>query len=152
MEEDLESVDYDILICVAGSRSFHDPELFALFLRIFLSWIEKKQLSYAFISGGAPRGADRMIIDWAKENDKPCFVRKADWNKYGKGAGFRRNAEMRKELTHLLAFYDGESKGTLEMIEKTNQLERDVHISVIIVEPDKDWAEYCKWRDRFQHH
>lgn len=151
MEEDLELLDYAIRICIAGSRSFHDPKLFDLFLRIFLSWIEKKQLPYAFISGAAPRGADSMIIDWAKENNKPCFTRRADWKKYGKGAGFRRNAEMRKELTHLLVFWDGESKGTLEMIEKT-ALQEDVHISVIIVEPDANWAEYCKWRDRFQHH
>ena len=134
--------DYPVRICVAGSRSFHDKHKFDTFLRVFLSWAGVDP--YAFISGDASRGPDRMIIDWAKYHDKPCFKFTADWENLGKGAGFIRNAEMRKHLTHLLVFWDGESRGTKEMIEKTMLLE-NIHISLIKVKPDQEWIKQQKF-------
>lgn len=140
----MDLLDYPVRICVAGSRSWHNPYLFNIFLRCFLSWAGIGQ--YAFISGDAWRGADKLIIDWCEENGEKCFRYPADWRKYKKRAGFIRNAEMRKVLTILLVFWDGESKGTLEMIEKTSTME-NVHVSVILVEPDSEWLEYCRKRD-----
>lgn len=145
----MELEDYDIRICVAGSRSWHDPVHFDLVLRGYLSWTGPEG-NYAFISGGARRGADRLIIDWAKENDKPCFEFEAQWDLYGKGAGFRRNAEMRKKLTHLLCFTDKKSSGTKEMFTKTMAINGS-NVTLITVEPDKDWAEYCRKREQYQH-
>ena len=147
MTRDLE--DYPIRICVAGSRSFHDPVFFDLVLRAFLLWAGSEG-NYAFISGAARRGADRMIIDWAALNNKECFQFEADWNRYGKGAGYRRNADMRKQLTHLLCFWDKKSSGTKEMFEKTWLIEGK-HVSLITVEPDKHWAEYCRKREQYQN-
>lgn len=134
--EDL--MDYPVRICVAGSRSFHDKRKFDAILRVFLSWAGVER--YAFISGDASRGPDRMIIDWAEYHNEPCFKFKADWENLGKAAGYIRNAEMRKHLTHLLVFWDGESRGTKEMIENTMKLE-NVHISLIKVKPDPEWIE-----------
>lgn len=134
----MELSEYPIRICVAGSRSFHDSYLFDIFLRAFLSWAGIGQ--YAFISGDAWRGADRMIIDWADDNNVPCFKFPADWDQFGKSAGFIRNAEMRTQLTHLLVFWDGESRGTREMIEKTMKIE-NTHVSVVLVRPDAAWVE-----------
>lgn len=155
-EDDIDQ--YPILICVAGSRSFHDVVLFDIFVRIFVSWAGSQK--YAFISGAAARGADRMIIDWAEANNVPCFQFPAQWSKYGNAAGMIRNAEMRKKLTHLLVFWDGKSKGTKEMIEQT-QKKKGVHVSLFRVEPDADWVEpeskpkdttFSKKRLKAKHH
>ncbi len=140
----MDLLDYPVRICVAGSRSWHIPYLFDIFLRDFLSRVDIGQ--YAFISGVAWRGADKLIIDWCEENDEICFPYPANWKKYGKGAGYRRNAEMRSVLTHLLVFWDGKSSGTLEMIKKTDGMD-NVHVSVILVEPDEEWIEYCRQQE-----
>ena len=134
----MELNDYPVRICVAGSRSWHDRRMFDIILREYLSWAGVGP--YAFISGVAWRGPDRMIIDWADENNVPCFEFEADWDNLGKAAGHIRNGVMRKHLTHLLVFWDGESRGTKEMIENTMKLEH-AHVFVILVEPDPEWVE-----------
>ena len=63
------------------------------------------------ISGGA-RGADALGERFAKEHDIECVVYRADWNKYGKRAGFIRNHDIINACTHCVAFWDGESRGT----------------------------------------
>lgn len=81
-----------------------------------------------------------MIIDYAKEHGLPCFKYSADWDTHGKAAGHIRNAEMRKVQTHLLVFWDGESRGTKEMIE--NSMKQDsVDIFLIRVKPDQEWLD-----------
>lgn len=42
---------------------------------------------------------------------------KADWNKYGKSAGFIRNKEMLTLTDGIVCFWDGKSKGTKHMID-----------------------------------
>lgn len=133
--------DYPIRICVAGSRSFHDTEKFDKIIRAYLLGIPKGA-PYCFISGAAWRGADRLIIDWAKLNNVPCFEYPANWDEFGKRGGYIRNAEMRNDLTHLFALYDGSSRGTLEMIRETEKLALkldNIHVSVLTVEPDQEW-------------
>ena len=41
----------------------------------------------------------------------------ANWNKFGKSAGFRRNEQMAEVADALIAFWDGKSHGTKHMIE-----------------------------------
>ena len=62
------------------------------------------------ISGGA-RGADAMAERWAKEHGIPLTVFKADW-KLGTNAGPRRNRDIMKLATHVLAFPSNEGRGT----------------------------------------
>lgn len=137
MMDDRDLPDYPVRICVAGSRSFHDPEKFDILLRAYLSWAGVEP--YALISGVAWRGPDKLAIDWALENGIPCFEFPADWDGLGKKAGHVRNGEMRKHLTHLLAFWDGESRGTKEMIEQTEKM--GASVTVIYVTPDEEWVE-----------
>ncbi len=40
----------------------------------------------------------------------------ADWNKYGKSAGFRRNIDIVDNSDCVIAFWDGNSKGTLNSV------------------------------------
>ena len=45
----------------------------------------------------------------------------ADWKKFGKSAGFRRNEQMAEFADGLIAFWDGESHGTKHMIDIANE-------------------------------
>lgn len=140
----MELHEYEARICVAGSRSFHDSLKFDAYLKTYVEWVLGTGVkSLAFISGGAKRGADALIIEWARKHGYECFVFEADWDKNGKSAGFIRNAQMREQLTHLLAFWDGESKGTEEMAEATMSME-NADCSLIMVTPDSGWSDYLK--------
>lgn len=58
----------------------------------------------------------------------------ADWDRYGKSAGYRRNAEMAKFASEegnkgvLIAFWDGESRGTKNMIDLAKRYGLKVHV------------------------
>lgn len=67
------------------------------------------------ISGGA-RGVDSAAVDAAKHFGMAYKVWKADWNKYGKSAGFIRNLEIVRDSDIIIAFWDGYSKGTNHVI------------------------------------
>jgi hypothetical protein len=67
------------------------------------------------ISGGAI-GADSMAEQYAKENDIPTLIFKPDWKKYGKAAGPIRNKDIIINSDRVIAFWDGESKGTAHSI------------------------------------
>lgn len=45
------------------------------------------------------------------------IVMNANWEKHGKSAGYKRNQEMANVSTHLIAFWDGKSRGTKHMID-----------------------------------
>ncbi len=65
---------------------------------------------------GTARGVDRMGESWANANNIPIEKYPANWNKYGKRAGYLRNEEMAKNAEALIAVWDGKSKGTKHMI------------------------------------
>ncbi len=69
------------------------------------------------IEGGA-RGADAYGKIWAKNNKVPCTSMPAEWDKYGKSAGYRRNQDMANVAEALVAIRVGgeASKGTTHMI------------------------------------
>jgi hypothetical protein len=96
---------------VAGSRTFHDYNR----LNEVLSNCEPPITEV--VSGTAP-GADRLGEVWANKNNIPITRFPANWGKFGKGAGLIRNEAMAKYAEVLYAFWDGESKGTANMIEQ----------------------------------
>jgi hypothetical protein len=67
------------------------------------------------ISGGA-RGVDSLGEWFANKNNLPLTIMNAEWGKYGKSAGIRRNEEMAEVGEALIALWDGESRGTAHMI------------------------------------
>jgi len=67
------------------------------------------------ISGGC-RGVDKFGERWAKEHKIPCRVFNADWAKYGKSAGPKRNRAMAEEADALIAILYPRSRGTQNMI------------------------------------
>lgn len=102
-----------VIIC--GSRTFSDRTFAFEKLDKLLNGnknIEK-------ISGGAD-GADRIGEEYARSHGHVLKVFKANWGKYGKGAGPIRNMQMMQYALEdnpaIIAFWDGKSSGTKNMI------------------------------------
>lgn len=72
------------------------------------------------VSGGA-NGADRLGEEYAKANGIPVKQFPARWDLYGNKAGPLRNAEMAAYADALIAFWDGKSAGTRNMIERARR-------------------------------
>ena len=127
-------------VIVAGSRDFTD---YTRMCKVLDEVIEKDDI---IISGGA-RGADRIGEQYAHDTGLEIVVMLADWDKWGKSAGYRRNEEMAKVADGLVAFWDGNSKGTKHMID----LARKYKLQVVIdqyketVEEPRDY--YCLDKD-----
>ncbi len=107
-----------VLVC--GSRDFTDRGLVDAKLdevRERLGGIPMRVIS------GAARGADRMAAEWAARNGVPCDEYPADWDRYGRSAGYRRNEQMLTEGQPQLvvAFPQGESRGTRMMMQIASQ-------------------------------
>lgn len=110
-------------IIIAGSRDFNDYET----LKKVCDFMLSRQDEIEIVSGGA-RGADKLGESYAKEKGYPIKQFPADWSK-GKGAGYIRNEDMARYGDALIAFWDGESKGTEHMINlaKKHGLKVKVH-------------------------
>jgi len=68
------------------------------------------------ISGGAI-GADKIAEDWAKMNGKKITIIRPDYEKYeSKIAPIIRNKEIVEKADHVIAIWDGKSKGTAATI------------------------------------
>ena len=70
---------------------------------------------------GLARGADTLGNRYAEERGHTVQYFPADWKKYGRSAGYIRNAEMAQNADALAAFWDGKSLGTRHMIEAAKQ-------------------------------
>lgn len=98
-------------VIIAGGRNFNNYEL----LRDSCDEILTNQTEVEIVSGGA-RGADALGEKYAKEKNYPIKLFPADWS-LGKKAGYLRNQQMGDYADALIAFWDGQSKGTKHMID-----------------------------------
>lgn len=130
--QSLDVKDYNVVACVAGTRHFNDRRFFH---EKILEFIELQDEPILFVSGAAPSGADDLILRWCDKFCYPCLRMPADWdneqhrpNFNKKAAGFIRNEEMANIATHLLAFFDGQSRGTQDMIDRCEL--KKLHIQI----------------------
>lgn len=106
-------------LIVAGGRDFEDYDLMCRVLDTFLG--STLALTPVVIVSGGARGADRLAERYAYERKLPLMVVLADWDRHGKRAGHLRNEEMGSISDGLVAFWDGESRGTRHMIAHMRQ-------------------------------
>ena len=102
-------------IIIAGSRNC--PEDSAILKDKINKMLLHIDCYDAEIVSGTCKGADILGENYAKDNNLPIKQFPADWDKHGKKAGYIRNKEMAEYATHLIALWDGESKGTKMMID-----------------------------------
>lgn len=111
-------------VIVAGGRDFNDYELLKQKLDTYLSNLKDVEI----VSGGC-QGADDLGERYAIENRIDLVMFPADWIKYGKAAGPIRNKEMAEYANYLIAFWNGKSKGTANMI----KLAQDNNLKIKII-------------------
>jgi hypothetical protein len=102
-------------LIIAGSRTFTDYQFLCQTLAPDHHRITQ------VITGGA-RGADQLGYRWAWKHTIRHQLFRADWERFGKSAGVRRNFQMAQAGDMLLAFWDGRSAGTRHMISGMQQL------------------------------
>lgn len=132
-------------VIIAGSRSLKDPRLI------------QKAVDYSGFGGtitevvsGCAQGIDTLAIGWAIKNGLKDHIKKmpADWdkidgippsqvrtNRYGKKynsrAGYDRNQAMADYVGKdgaLIAIWDGQSGGTVDMIERAQKIGMQVSV------------------------
>lgn len=105
---------------IVGSRDFHPLSL----VHNLVSGLPEGSI---VVSGGA-RGVDAAAELAAKRKGFGCEIYPADWNKYGKAAGMIRNTDIVASCDVLVAFWDGESRGTQDSIVKALKMGKQVYI------------------------
>jgi len=96
-------------LAIIGSRTFGNYAL----LRESL---ERYRTNITLVVSGAARGADSLGERWAIDNKIPTQIFPANWDKWGKRAGFIRNEDIIKNCDCAIAFWDGQSRGTAHSI------------------------------------
>jgi hypothetical protein len=109
-------------VAVVGSRGFTD---YPLLKRRLDDEIARWEIA-RIVSGGA-QGADRLAARYARETGLELLELKPDW-KRGRGAGKIRNSDIVRRADWLIAFWDGESPGTLDTIQKARRVGKDVDV------------------------
>lgn len=106
-------------VIIAGTRFFSDYQLLCQKCDAILS--AKRQDSNIVVISGTARGADRLGERYARERGYQIRRFPADWDNDGNSAGPIRNAKMADNADALIAFWDGKSRGTRNMIETAEE-------------------------------
>lgn len=129
-----------IKIVIAGGREFTDYE----FLKEKMNLIASKINRPIEVISGKARGVDTMGEDWAKENGFNIIPFPAKWkdltdepvkikiNKFGEEynvlAGHNRNRRMAEAADCVVAFWDGRSTGTANMIKLAKEYKKPCQV------------------------
>lgn len=122
-------------VAIVGGRSFTNQALVVGVLDKLL--VNKRDThSISIINGGA-KGADNcgkvyglmrqfeiitMEAAWRDLTVEGAVIRTSDHGQYNARAGYDRNQKMREEADAVVAFWDGSSRGTKEMIEASREM------------------------------
>lgn len=110
-------------VAVVGSRSLNVPDL-------------QKYLPHQLteiVSGGAA-GVDRCAREYAQQNQIPLTEFLPQYDRYRRAAPIKRNEQLVAYADCVIAFWDGQSKGTLSSIQYALRAHKELH--VYILEPN----------------
>lgn len=127
-------MNHEMKLAIIGSRTVSLSEIK---IRRGIS-DEVFHLIDTIISGGA-RGIDTSAEKFANFYKFKFIKILPDWDTHGKSAGFLRNIKIVKEADLVLAFWDGESKGTLDTIKKAKKVNKLLAIFIVGKENDYDF-------------
>lgn len=119
------SFDKGLTVLVTGSRDWVSEDV----IHSWLDLIDRESRIDLLIHGDCPTGADHMADEWCRSRGVDADRHPADWEKYGKRAGFLRNDQMVKLGPDVvLAFQRNQSRGT----QMTIDLATKANIAVIV--------------------
>ena len=107
-------------LAIVGSREYAHPDK----VRGFVSNLAADTV---VVSGGA-RGVDTWAAEAAKARGLEVQIFPAMWGAYGKRAGFMRNKQIVEAADGVVAFWDGQSKGTQHTISLAKEAGKPVRI------------------------
>lgn len=110
-------------VVIAGSRDITDTTLLEEAIR-------DSGFEITEVLCGRATGVDELGRIWAEREGIPVRFFPADWKKYGKSAGPRRNAEMAREADALIAVTYG-SRGTTNMIHQAQIYGRKIYVKEV---------------------
>ena len=90
-------------VIIAGCRNYNNYDVAKVCIEYYLSNIQK-------------------------ENGLKVEKYPANWEKYGKSAGPKRNEEMANKCDYVICFWDGKSKGTKSMIDFAKKYKKPIRI------------------------
>lgn len=114
-------------VIVAGGRDFTDETtMHKELVKLFDAGVFDE---HAELVCGMARGADMTANHlWTAIYRNKIHEFYPDWNGLGKRAGFVRNKQMGDFADILIAFWDGESRGTKHMIDYMRSLGKPVYV------------------------
>lgn len=120
----------DLRVIVAGGREFNNFDRLCKFCDSVINGFKTKDTIVTIISGNAI-GTDRMGEQYAQLRGYNLKIIPADWFKLGRSAGIIRNKQMAEYAISdnangiLIAFWNGASRGTGNMIQiaRTNRMD-----------------------------
>lgn len=116
-------------IVVAGCRDYEDYDGAKAYIEMCIKQIREKY-TLIFLSGGC-KGADMLGERYANENGFRIERYPADWQKYGKSAGPKRNLQMVKACDYVICFWDGKSHGTASLISFAKEFKKPLKVKRI---------------------
>ncbi len=113
-------------VVISECRDYNNYNEAKTYIDYYLTNIRKE--NEIVILSGCASGADAIGERYAKENCLKVKKYPANWEKYGKSAGPKRNEEMAKNCDYVLCFWEGKSKGTKSMINLAKKYEKPIRI------------------------
>ena len=111
-------------IIIAGGREYADYDN----VKKVCDHMLQNQEDIEIVSGKAD-GADYLGEQYAKEKGYKVTEFPADWDKHKNAAGPIRNGQMADYADALIAFWDGKSRGTANMIKQATKKGLKVKVS-----------------------
>lgn len=113
-------------IVIAGSRDY--PNLTQV-----KNYVLNLPIGTTVISGGT-HGVDQAAEDTALATGLAVEIHKADWQTYGKRAGYIRNEEMVSRADKVVVFWDGVSPGSKHTIDLALKLKVNLEVFIQVKE------------------
>lgn len=99
---------------------------------IVLQAVEQSGMDPTHIISGGARGVDRLAGEYAALRGIGFTEYAADWDRYGKRAGFIRNYVMVGAADAVIAIWDGTSSGTRHSIESARSCGKEVFVYLTV--------------------
>ena len=110
---------------VAGGRDYSNQNVVNYYIDRVSDVCDSRGLNLVIVCGMAT-GADTLGRNYAISNGLEVLEFPANWNRYGKSAGYIRNKEMGNIADSAIVFWDGRSKGSKLMIDIMHELKKPV--------------------------
>lgn len=111
-------------LAVVGSRTINDYAL-------IFNCLDSLNLDIRGLVCGRARGPDLAGDAYATYYWLPVYYFPALWKKYGMSAGMRRNIQLINFSTGVVAFWDGQSRGTKHAIAYAKAKSKLLHVFMV---------------------